>query len=531
MSSDQPVTLSKFLNEEHPFGPLDPGPLIDSDLDQHLYCEITSDLNLEKLRFLVGRSGSGKTALLRSIAARQNDPSRSSGNSRNHTIVFSADSFAEAYSLVNRNDVVAGRLEINAASAIWQEMILARVARHASDQSRNSPADEGLEQIKVYLKSVTLRQPREVAKSLLREDRQMPTLLFSLDRLKEALNSYLSSNGIHYLVIIDRADVYDWRDELVSNLLAGLWRAVDRLNEVCPNLRSIASVRQEICSERHLQTALKEIRNGVEQLNWGIDDLLYISAYRFWIFLRQNRNSSLSHRFSRLFPDGLWFPEANRRPLIVAFWEQFLPRTMGALREPSLNCLARHTQLIPRQFICLFSEVALRSHKLTDGWGWFPDNALLQGLDAAKRQMVSDVFESFADVYPNAESACRSVFSNLTGTTSYDQLWSNWSEHAKDVMKSMNLYAFEDFLRMVQVMGMIGVIDSGKGSKRSARSRFPSGTPQSSVPYVFANFGYERDLRITRGDRIAIHPMFSGLLKSEPRDPICPIGCDLYTNV
>ena len=477
--------ISNHENPEHPFGPIDESRVDDPQLSALFYCAGASVVGSSELPiFLIGKSGSGKTAALRFLG-RAGASGLDSGNLKYLNVRVE-----DLYRSIHEQLRVEGSFETTRAAALWEKLLLEMLLGAVSNSERAAASSKAGAGAGAFVN----REP-----------------------IRRNLREVLEATDTTLIATLDPLTRYRLADDAFVNTLVGYWRAVSQLNEVSNRVHVVTAIPFEVWSANSSFLILNrwlDISGRTSDLVWDIFGLLRVAAYRFANFLK---------RHSKVIYDGRELSRfSSSRSLsnddIKKFWQGFLPESVGDPPEEPLTYICRHTQQVPRQLLAMLQNIAVLSYHRTGGWGFFPEAEIISGVARTSAVIADDVFFAFRDVYPLANAAFKSVFGPVVRDSrrsvfSYGHLEELWTDNARSIMERMNIFGFDEFIRTMQLMGIIGPFVEFYESDE---------TTWPSTVYIAINF--DQQVRIGPTDRIALHPLFAMSLGARQREQFLPAG-------
>jgi hypothetical protein len=479
--------IGQHQNPAHPFGPLDEGRINDQELSALFYCSGASLVDVAEMPvFLIGKAGAGKTAALR-FFGRPADSTSATVDVRYLNFRVS-DLHGSIYNSLKAE----GTFETSTAAGYWEKQLLERML-------------DGLKDLLSPGRPSLISQAR---------GGQQPIG----ENLKDHLDDVLTFFGARIIVTLDPLAQYDLNDNIFVHTVAGCWRAVGELNKFSERVRVITAIPFEVWSANSSAVVRSRLVDTTERstdLVWDIFSLLRVAAYRFANFLRQHNKMVFERRDLTRFtvPGALSDHEIND------FWLSFLPETVGDPPEQPLSYICRHTQQLPRQILAVLANVAVLSYQHTGGWGFFPEQHIMRGVAQTSEAIVEDVFSAFRDIYPHAQAAFNEVFrraarQSASSVFSYQELETLWRENARPPMEAMNIYGFDEFIRMVQLMSIVGpFVELRQGAGEPAKVL---------TSHIVVDF--DQQALIGPADLIALHPAFASALGLRQREQILPLA-------
>jgi hypothetical protein len=212
------------------------------------------------------------------------------------------------------------------------------------------------------------------------------------------------------------------------------------------------------------------------EVRWSPNDLMCLVAYRYNAFLIENDKGHAVRPSNEGFD---WTSPANVRAWI---WDSIFPRKAeGRARvlEPALDVIVRHTQLRPRQMISLCNAIAEKSNVRK-----FNPNHVTGGLVDRVNWFAEEIFASYAAIHPDAEKLLRQYLQNRPA-----------------VFEATTTTGDHEFWTIAYQLGAVGSVTKGVAQKYSeaefeyyqaAEFEFCGG-PARWVPH---------------DERVAVHPIF-----------------------
>lgn len=184
------------------------------------------------------------------------------------------------------------------------------------------------------------------------------------------------------------------------------------------------------------------------------------------------------------------------------------------VKEHSFQYLIRHTQLIPRQMVKSGNNIIKRYTKemccdkpLSECYTKPIDSKMIiKGIKDSEFTNAKDSLNAFSQRFENIELFCHEFFHELKYSMDLSQLKQIFEDIKDDFIKYINRDSFVDFKKMLCELGVIGIL------KKKYSNEF----------YTAALFQHDiltsQPLRINNNDQIFIHPMFIHYLATETQD-------------
>ena len=212
------------------------------------------------------------------------------------------------------------------------------------------------------------------------------------------------------------------------------------------------------------------------EIRWSIDDLMRLVCIRYNNFLAE-----FDH-VRAVLPGPNPKSPADVRGRI---WDQFFPKKAegpSGFLEDVQTLMMRHTQLRPRQLIQLCNSIASKSELRT-----FNPNHIRDGIQDCVEALATEVFASYNHIYRDVEEALQQHLRNRPAA--FDS-------------KSVN--APDAFWDMAYELGVVGPVTGGKKMPVREESEFQE---YLTADFDFGGSGTAR-WRPRIGEQVAVHPMF-----------------------
>jgi len=501
--------LRKLVHPGMPFGPSQTELIKDPKAASQLfdwYNHAFADL-LRGSHLIIGRRGSGKSALVRSYTATPYVLNSQAGKeSRDFIKRFSLppETLAQAPDLV---------VEANTPSEIFN-------LEYMYVDAKIIPPPEIVAEAwrrRIWLliaRRLEIVRPDTVddaIRSVIRED-VTPTVTSEefLDRIERTV----SDNAIRCVVIFDSNDEYKLTDPLQSRVFEGLCRAASNIIALRQGIDIRLCIPSELLEEmQHLLSNPGKDSFRRQYLHWTAEELYRISAARILIYLKLYAPTQFE-RFGdlRLMDrDSLW-----------QFWSNFLPKTIKndlGETEDTLIYLLRHTHMLPRQFIMILNQL----------WGsktGIPDHLIFEGR-ASETQIKRAIAEvevinkdailaMYKTLYDNIVRLFDEVMPLLTRTFSYGVLHNVYNQSGARKLMASSVYPEPDFWLFRKLLfstGAIGLVTARTDT------------------YIKARFQFNQNRPLTANDEseLCVHPLFSRTYELKPQESrlvVLPRGAD-----
>ena len=178
----------------------------------------------------------------------------------------------------------------------------------------------------------------------------------------------------------------------------------------------------------------------------------------------------------------------------------------------------RHTQLLPRQILYYFNQIAIINYEANGGWRTFDHASVVKGVEQAENLICEEVFSAFGAVYPMAKELCEYVLPRFQPIMKYGDLHRIWNNCNTDGMGDKR--TFPEFLKMLFDMGVMGEVIVGQNVMRDR-------------PYIEGRFQCNSEGRIVVSEaaNLCVHPIFSKFFnvrrEAGEKRAVYPYGCEL----
>jgi hypothetical protein len=493
-------SLRHYFSPDQPFGPVNASRITDPDAVRELfdtenkvYAELASHPSLS---LIVGRRGSGKTALLRSELLR-----------RSYAIVLElpeADSFQQVVKTIQEFPVQVSPAESVAKVwhfILWVALLTEICEKHPEDVSG----------IRAYLDGLQLpdsRDPYVVMREALRKVRHyaekttdgdavdaaydfIKSLRFndvSFSEAREMAIKCLRTRG-SAIILMDSLDDFRLEHQANQNSLKGLLRCQAEFHVPNQPVMLRCCLPAELMNPIYMQLSDNPLKDFGSKLDvtWRADELLRIAAHRFLKYVE--------FYFPEAFQGELRHYRLDRPAHVKDFWERVMPRKVKnrfGQDESPLAMILRHTQLLPRQLLVILNAIAVQNHRITGNgkFAQFEAEAIQEGLRQAENTICREVFNAFRSTYPNAEEICRRCLPFLPARFRDGELHATYNRHGKALPYATD---YEDFRTILIRIGVIGRI------------------VKETDLYIEGEFIYSttNDLNIQGNELLCVHPVFS----------------------
>jgi hypothetical protein len=455
-------------------------------------------LHLESQRhpptFIVGRRGSGKTALLLSRELEKDTL----------TVRLST---SEAFSQINSAlDYFDERIVVTVESAaeLWDAILWGPIAvRLAGSKTSRDPRDqqrvlwEGTKELRKVAAGAArpddavLGAMADLVVEAMIDTEGLVTVETVIDRIalgdhswravREAAMKILRERRVACFVLIDSLENVGEHIDRLKLTLQGLFHLVGAKRSE----RSVGNFRIQCCFPSELWPSLNEMSSnpikdfaGRMALQWHWKDLLHASSTRLAAFLQQE------------------YPEDYKRmrsdSALELFYE-FFPDTVvnqNGGTERAIAYILRHTQLLPRQVLLILNEALAQA--IADSTPELPSvtgEHILASVRRAEGILCPEIFSAHHYRFPDAEQVATALIPFLPFRFDESELEQACTRAGLKKTHGHNVTAIRSMLGDIGIIGrFLGVTDV----------------------YNKAEFSYSVEGRLTLSpfDQFCLHPLF-----------------------
>jgi hypothetical protein len=231
------------------------------------------------------------------------------------------------------------------------------------------------------------------------------------------------------------------------------------------------------------------------RLHWKPIDLLKIVAERFREFLKIHLSGR--SRDDQDFLEKISDLDFSRRDNLMMFYEAVMPKYVTnkyGQKEDSVAYLVRHSQLLPRELILLFSQAIRISHSETANWRTITAGAIVKAVNESESALARQILKPYIPVYRELIVACESVLSELPPICSLSELHSIGRRMRKSVSEET-----DNPWKTLYEIGVLGYIDPDKSNRQT-----------QYYEYGLFHFNSTNEIRFANHLKYCVHPLFSG---------------------
>lgn len=317
------------------------------------------------------------------------------------------------------------------------------------------------------------------------------------------------------LALVDTSDHYDLRDARIVS-------AVKRLIAVCFDFYNLVAknhvyIKLSIPSEvhTHIIVALpgKQQHNTVV-IQWTTNDLTKMIALRILRYF--NEKAKQLPEFAKKYQYEDFYKEcSNATDNAKALVHEILPESCPTCLDYNFATIPyciRHTLKKPREMLYIFNTF-LQKILNEDDIRYFHKNPsrIRDMIHSTQEDMIMQALSMYSDSYDDIQSACDTVLRRRC----YHFLGSELDNKLKEAAANHHGYGVDDIKRILLESGLVGqvasvnyiYVDNEEKDKRMSKYLPPS--PDNTIQVIRAKFEYQVKGRLTldKDDEYVIHPM------------------------
>lgn len=497
--------LGLFLTPKQPLGPHRHERILRRDNMQDLGLliypvEVFDNATAQRSPLIIGRRGSGKTAVTAALLSIELNKNNSNIKTRYPDVYIHIDSWKSLDSLIEKVGWDCSH-SIGLAGD-WESLVSETVARHWAKRfwvtifeefysKANDPEYDLIDRQTVplvcqYIEGADFLTKESELNNDMLEKKHQDTL--------DSVTEYLTKNNRHCYIVIDSLEEYPIRSQKFSKVIAGLLKCVNEFNDDYPCASIICCLPQEIepIVARRAANKIKDLSDadGVSRLRWRPIELLKIAAERYRAFLKIYQNDDPE------FLNSILNLDFSNRANLRKFYELTLPDRLTnkyGQNELTIPYIIRHTQLLPREVLIILNKAIVLSHQKLGSWRHITSESIVNAIDMEQSDLLDQILKPYALIYPQTVEACKIIVPELTAVCSYDDL----QVHGRKLNKLTSHETPEPWETLFE-MGILGYVDENVNG--------------NSDYYIYGNFHYNSNLPFVLGTgrKYCIHPIFSG---------------------
>ena len=328
------------------------------------------------------------------------------------------------------------------------------------------------------------------------------------ERAKKELFAFLENRK--FLVMFDSLNIYNIRQK--NEVLAVKSLIATCFNYYINNKNSHIYLKIALPSEVH--TRILDSLPGKQQGNtvliqWNYKELISFVALRFFYWAKENKTKKYklnldfvnAYSYTDFILDNEKAYENSKKLL-----KNILPATCPTcfiFKFDTLSYCLRHTLKKPREILTIYNAL-LEEIVVQKSVSYFIDNPqeIKNVIHSTQEAMIKSALSMYENSFYDINSACFVVLNSLNFVFSLSDIRDRLKEAEA---QSNRAYDKEEILRVLFESGLVGVVNE----VRHVDKTIPPFKSEKSFDFIIANFEYQIKGRIvpTFYDQYVIHPM------------------------
>lgn len=427
----------------------------------------------EESLLLIGRTGTGKTAILNCYMYGIQKGSLCNSNIRNvikldfKQYIMQVAKYGEVNSLTHIQNEIENNIE----------MIINLAVMHQIVKSNIKGEDDNYKILQKYVKSKQLNSNINLLDQCISEigaiyaDRDAGKVLSTVSVLGkftqkyvtpdyiqtlDALHAYLTDN--EFLVLIDSMDTYDIREASVVLVVKALIETCFRYynNNSKYHIQLKMALPAEIYS--HIVSSLPEKhQSNTTAIEWKYRDLVKMIALRVLYYSKTHSDSIFHRTADKFFYDDFYDNYEKAKEYLNTFLPEVCPANISLSFDTIAYCI-RHTQKKPRQLMKIFNMFIYAIEKKEDLNYFITYNRKLSYyIHMVQEDMIKDALSMY-NAYTDDKiiDICDIVISNRKMIIERRELYQYIKNAAGIYKQSSNYLDEKDVLRILVESGLLG---------------------------------------------------------------------------
>ncbi len=332
--------------------------------------------------------------------------------------------------------------------------------------------------------------PLKVGLAITKTIRKLATV--SYKEAIKATSSFLNKINKKVVVLIDSKETYLYDDMVSDSVTSALMDCV--LDTYSNSYKTKIFAKVAFPSEMypHFTPENKGKTLGKTYfIMWRYKDIVNLIAKRYYKIVSEHSESSLNGFKYKDFED---FTKSKE------FLKTYFPDSITTYNGVNFECIPyiiRHTQKKPRQIIQIFNIILSLAKINNILYSRLTKNVIREGTNLKLELLTEEAFDMYSRIFPFAKDIVRKVFTNSNNILKLSDIHVNLKQ-AAGLLSRGNL-AREKAERLFLECGLIGIVRN----ERNLDSK-------SKKTIITAMFEYQiKDIMaITNKDFLVIHPMF-----------------------
>ncbi|MDJ0580883.1 hypothetical protein [Crocosphaera sp.] len=461
-----------------------------------------------KYKIIIGRRGSGKTALVKFIKIFSN---------YDFKIICQKDELVRWIKNKIRNvsdDIPVETYKRECENFFWN-LIFQEISKDDEYEAINIFLRRGKKIIeKIWFGIINWAEKNQASKSWVQGIIANIFVQFTVEdnekfeKAKDEAKQTLKNKRV--IILIDNIEEYEFESENLKKIFSAILLATVAFDNQGPFTVKCFFPSEYYSNLKKYAVNWGKISGSITFLRWTKEELLVMLCKRLAFFLYCN--NQLNIQTLDIFNDYSYS---------YNFWKKYFPETVTNkvfnVDESSIIYVLRHTQMSPRQAIRICNKIS------SDAQDFFKspnstEKTIGKSIEEEEKNLSIEVFTAFKDIYPNAEYFCDEYLKELTMGFKIDELKKLHNQIASSVKSNEQTQYdryrdFRTFLRMLCELGIVGKRDVDNLNH-----------PKYCVAIFEPNEDYE--MSVGADEYVYVHPMFIRKVRfpfrrNKCRKPIC----------
>lgn len=494
-----------------------------------LHTQSYCDFIYEDALILLGRTGTGKTAILRCLCENVN---KKNIDSYDMAIMAQFDEILESLLEVTEDfnsPIINSRL-VDAISIYINCHVMKALLKQGKYNKANSAMYSYITDNQLYelgeeeYTHKGINKIRELLKKSANLSEKAGEMFQNIAAVTDIINVFMQ-NGYEeaynemvkalqdkkVLVLVDTLDLYDLRDAKVVLCTKALIATCFKYY----NGSSTKNIYVKISIPSEIHTHLIEELPGKEQGNtvviqWKTNDLLKMIAIRLLEHCKNGNENVIKLKRNyeyKDFYDGNTKASTNAKELL----HEILPENCPTSLDFSFNTMAyciRHTLKKPREFMMIFNCFLHKIYETKDQ-NFFINNPdeIRNMIHSTQEDMINSALSMYTTSYKDIKEACEIVLQSRKFYFQGKEL----NDKLKEAAVNRQGYDTDDIKRILLESGLVGKVNEISNVKvlEDEDSKNKKMTINNSIRIIKAKFEYQVKgrLRLSKDDYYVLHPM------------------------
>jgi hypothetical protein len=455
--------LASYLTYDQPFGPEDTSEVGDPYCRRMLYHSLNRihQSSLADPTIIIGRKGSGKTAILQS--------SRISGK---YKIVLELGTPSAMGQIMNTFRTTAPAPAFaETVAQLWTILLWMPLIHYfAKLDNREGPANRvantyfsalvgdfrttAAVAIETALTTLSAHAGEGSAEGFPARASQLKLDGIDFEQVKASIIADLDKVGWTAILLIDSLDNYDFGTAQIDRAIQGLLKCAGSFNT------GPTPYKVRLCLPSELYPSFLSLSANPAKdfsrcmmVRWRASELLILAAHRLSLFITSHPATATAYEGSC---NGVLFDKKDTAMRLLSL---FFPETVTNRRgdiEPTFSYILRHTQLVPRHFLLLLNSI-FRASRAENGrkinFGKVSEEAVRNGILAKEEILCSEITTAFRHSYPDSTQFLQRCIPHLPQMFRQGEMHTVFNERGKFGKSLEDLHSFQAMLTSMGILG------------------------------------------------------------------------------